>query len=108
MSKQQDPQASLFEASEHDKWKEDWKDMPEFKNDDLTSWKSIIVHFENENDLKNFSKLLGQKLTYKTRSIWFPEAEIGRMDKIYITDNDNKYSEEELNQIEEINEEDTP
>lgn len=106
MSKQPDPQASLFDVNEHDKWKEEWKNMPEFKNEDLTSWKTIIVHFENEKDLKEFAALIKQKLTYKTRSIWFPEAEIGRMDKIYISQKDEEIPEEELNQTEDDTEPD--
>ena len=30
-------------------------------------------------DLQNFSKLIGQSLTKKTRSIWYPEAKLGKV-----------------------------
>lgn len=78
---------TLFDKDEHNKWKEEWKDMPEFVQEDLTSWKSIIVHFESDEDMKLFATLIGKKLTYKTRSIWYPEAEIGRYaDKLFINE----------------------
>ena len=57
----------------------EWSGMPEFTQDDQTSWKQVIVHFNSPEDLAAFSKLIGQNLTPKTRSIWFPEAEIGRL-----------------------------
>lgn len=59
-------------------WKKEWVGMPEFIQEDLTPWKQIIVSFEDYGDIQSFSKLIGQKLTSDTRSIWFPEAEIGR------------------------------
>lgn len=57
----------------------EWAGMPEFTQDDQTSWKQVIVHFNTPEDLEAFAKLVGQTLTPKTRSIWFPEAEIGRL-----------------------------
>jgi len=91
MGKESNQISLLDDFGVEESWKEHWKSMPEFKQEDLTSYKSIIVHFENEGDYKKFSELIGQKLTYKTRSIWFPEAEIGRMDKMYVDEGgDNK------------------
>lgn len=64
-------------------WPE-WKGMPEFLQEDLTAWKSIIVNFESRADMDAFAKLVGQNLTTRTRSIWYPEAEIGHfIDKRY-------------------------
>jgi hypothetical protein len=65
----------------------EWAGMPEFTQDDQTSWKQVIVHFNTPEDLEAFAKLVGQTLTPKTRSIWFPEAEIGRLvTKRYVDD----------------------
>jgi hypothetical protein len=72
-------QENLFSVEEYDMVLKEWKGMPEFNQKDLTSWKSIIVHFERYEDLVEFSKAIGQKLTVNTRSIWFPQAEIGHM-----------------------------
>lgn len=64
---------------------EHWRGMPEFKQEDQTSYQSIHVHFKSAEDRNDFAELVGQKLTEKTRSIWYPEAEIERYaDKRYI------------------------
>ena len=68
-------QESLFDLPPT--WKETWKGMPDFHQDDLESWKEIKVHFKNRTDLKAFSDLIGQRLTEETRSIWYPPADIG-------------------------------
>jgi hypothetical protein len=57
---------------------EHWLDMPEFDQKDKNGFHSIIVNFENEDDYQEFAKLINQKLTPKTKSIWFPAQE--RMD----------------------------
>ena len=77
MNKQKD-QSTLFDnMSQFNPQAKEWKGMPEFSQEDLQSWKSIIVHFENRQDMEAFSKLINQKLTYNTRSVWYPQAEIG-------------------------------
>lgn len=60
-------------------WDPFWVGMPEFKQEDLTPMKSILVHFASTSDLEQFASTIGQRLTMNTRSIWFPPAEIGRM-----------------------------
>lgn len=52
---------------------EHWKNMPEFIQEKQKEYAKIIVRFDNENDLQEFSKLIGQKLTNKTKSIWHPQ-----------------------------------
>ena len=66
-------QHNLFDnVDDFNKWKDEWQDMPEFIQDDLKPMQQIIVSFETKEDVKAFSDLVGQKLTYKTKSIWFP------------------------------------
>ncbi len=75
-------------------WRAAWRGMPEFVQEDLKPLKSILVHFETEEDMATFAKLLEQTITPNTRSLWFPEAEIGRMtDKRYTNDPDLTYDE---------------
>ena len=63
----------------------EWQGMPEFHQEDKTAWKSLTVNFSSMDDLQSFSELIGQSLTEKTRSIWYPQAEIERYaDKRYI------------------------
>ena len=67
------------------KWKEHWQDMPEFEQEDLTSKRKIIVHFRNEEDVQKFAELIGQKISAKLPSLWFPEMKARiRTNKSYI------------------------
>jgi hypothetical protein len=63
---------------------EEWEGMPEFEQEDKTAIQSIHVNFKSREDVNRFAELIGQKLTEKTRSIWYPLAEIERYaDKRY-------------------------
>jgi hypothetical protein len=54
-------------------WELEWQDMPEFVQEDLTSQRKIVVHFRNDEDVKKFAELIGQRITAKQPSLWFPE-----------------------------------
>lgn len=54
---------------------EEWTDMPEFMSDDKTSFRHVIVHFKDAEKAKEFFRLINQKDTGKTKSLWFPEEE---------------------------------
>jgi hypothetical protein len=54
-------------------WKEEWLDMPEFIQEKQEPYAKIIIRFDNEKDLNDFSKLIDQPLNKKTKSIWFPK-----------------------------------
>lgn len=54
---------------------ESWQGMPEFEAEDLLPWRSIKVNFKCQEDLDAFAKLIDQKLTDKTRYVWFPRVE---------------------------------
>lgn len=67
---------TLFDnLDEYASWNEHWQNMPEFVQNDLQPYQSIVVSFESKQDVEEFAKLLEQKLTYKTKSIWFPKKE---------------------------------
>jgi hypothetical protein len=76
VGKKMSQQKPLFEIKP--KWVDLWKGMPEFSLEDLTAFKSVIVHFATRQDQDNFSKLVNQKITDRTQSIWYPQVEIGR------------------------------
>ena len=66
------------------KWKKEWQGMPEFEMEDLSSFRKIVVHFRNQEDIDKFAELIGQKIT-KAPSIWYPEWEKRRYaDKRYV------------------------
>jgi hypothetical protein len=63
---------------------EEWRGMPAFDQEDKSGFQAITVHFADQEGVDKFSELVGQKLTPRTRAIWYPEAEIERMmDKRY-------------------------
>lgn len=62
----------------------EWAGMPEFKQEDKTAFRRLIVNFQSQADVEHFANLVGQTITEDTRSIWHPKAEIDRlMDKRY-------------------------
>jgi hypothetical protein len=67
-------------------WEEEWKDMPEYVQEDLEPVKDIMVHFETLEDMKAFSELIGQEITLKTKGVWFPPhiREKNPVKKVYV------------------------
>jgi hypothetical protein len=57
------------------KWKKHWVGMPEYKQEDNPTYKTIYVHFRNEEDYQEFANIIGQSLTKKTKSIWHPRLD---------------------------------
>jgi len=51
---------------------EDWSKIM-----DLTSFRKIVVHFKNNDDVDKFSKLIGQKITPKQPSLWWYSEDEG-------------------------------
>ena len=88
----QDGQQILFEANYFQKWKDEWKGMPEFLQDDITPYKSITIHFANRDDIKSFEKLIGYSINSgggiaTGKSIWYPPQKIGKIaGRFYISE----------------------
>lgn len=51
---------------------EEWKGMPEFTQEDKTAHKTVALHFHDQKAVEKFAKLIDQKITDKTRTIWYP------------------------------------
>lgn len=51
----------------------EWEDMPEYSQEDQLAFKTVYVHFKNEQDYRDFQNFIGQPMTDKTKSIWYPE-----------------------------------
>lgn len=67
----------VMEVEDHNQdddveWKKHWKGMPEFEQENKKTYKTIYVHFRNEEDYRSFATLIDQNLTEKTKSIWHP------------------------------------
>jgi hypothetical protein len=63
-------QPQLFDMEE-----DEWQGMPEFVQDDLSPHRVIYVRFRNAEDVAKFEELMGQRITEKQKTIWFPYAE---------------------------------
>lgn len=51
----------------------EWVGMPEFEQEDLSPYRTIHVHFQNEEDIQGFAQLVEQSITEKTRMLWYPK-----------------------------------
>lgn len=67
---------------------EHWASMPEFDQANQMAWRRLIVNFKNQEDLDEFSRLLNQTLTNKTRSIWYPAEMPQRSVNVYVSESD--------------------
>lgn len=69
------PDTSLFDGIPDDEKESEWRGMPEFKQPDNGAIRQIIVSFSKKEDIEEFARLVGQNITKKTKSIWFPNRE---------------------------------
>jgi ParB-like chromosome segregation protein Spo0J len=49
--------------------------MPEYHSEDLAGYHILKVHFQSEEAMQQFSKLIGQEIKKTTSYIWFPPRE---------------------------------
>jgi hypothetical protein len=63
--------AAAIGLVEGDRVEDVWKGMPEFENESIT-FRTILVHFEDQESIDNFAKHLNQTITSKTKFLWFP------------------------------------
>ena len=71
--------------------------MPEFEQEDATSFKRVIVHFENQFDFDDFFSVIGQTHTNKTKSLWHPykEARDTKSKSYDLDENDDQIDDDE-------------
>lgn len=63
-----------------------WQGMPTFDTVDKTAFRSLTLHFKDQAAVDAFAKKIDQKITDKTRFVWFPEIEIETYaDKRYVS-----------------------
>lgn len=71
---------------DNEAWRKEWEGMPEFEQKDLGAEYSVIVSFKTFEDLVAFSKLVDQKITIRTQSIWYPKQELDIVKDIRYSD----------------------
>jgi len=52
---------------------DEWAGMPEFNMSPIKSIHTIKLNFQTIEDIKEFSKLIGQKISTNTENYWFPK-----------------------------------
>lgn len=52
-----------------------WRGMPSYSVENLEAKKQLLINFRSEEDMLAFAEVLKQKLTPKTKSVWWPERE---------------------------------
>jgi len=80
-------------------WQSEWRaaGMPEFEQPDRKPFKSIRVHFDNQEGVDRYSSLVGQNITLKTRYIWYPFKEKDCLvNKCYVAAESEPEAESEL------------
>jgi hypothetical protein len=60
-------------AETSDKWEQHWMGMPAYDQEANNPFKKVTVSFRTKEDFDEFAKAVGQKLTDKTKSIWYPK-----------------------------------
>ena len=62
----------------------EWVGMPEFAHEDKTAYRSLIVHFPDEQAVERFKEAVGRTFPDTARMIWYPNMQIERFaDKAY-------------------------
>lgn len=64
-------QGSLFDLDAD--WRQDWWEMPDLTVGDARPSRKITVSFMCDDDVRDFAKKLGIKITDNTNSIWHPQ-----------------------------------
>jgi len=75
----EEAQTELFQDFEP--WKQQWIGMPEFVQNTTEPYASVYVRFSCEEDMKDFSRLIGQEVTKgkEAKSIWHPKLVSGNV-----------------------------
>lgn len=63
---------SKIKVAKEFNWEDEWTDMPEFDMVDQSPKRKIVVSFRNDEDVQKFAELIGQNITPKQKSLWYP------------------------------------
>jgi hypothetical protein len=76
--------SGIIPETEPDKPEDHWQGMPEFEQNNSAG---IVahVHFENEQDLQAFEKIIGGNVPKNTMAVWFPYKEYENLKDNYKT-----------------------
>lgn len=78
------------EYGEDFNYDEMWKGMPDFNGiKEGNAFRSIIVHFDNQEGVDKFAKIMGETITEKTKYIWYPRKERRDLKSLEVRSNES-------------------
>lgn len=81
----------LFDVDQDDDIDNEWRGMPEFNQPDNGAFRQIIVSFDDQAGVDAFATAIGQHLTSKTKSVWYPPREKNNVvDLFYVDTSEDK------------------
>jgi len=83
----------LFEIDDADEYETEWRGMPEFNQPDNGAFRQIIVSFDDQAGVDAFARAIGQSLTDKTKSVWYPPRERNNVADLFWVDDGKDGSE---------------
>lgn len=76
----------LFEIDDADEYETEWRGMPQFNQPDNGAFRQIIISFDDQAGIDAFAKAIGQTLTDKTKSVWYPPRPTNRVQDLFYFD----------------------
>jgi hypothetical protein len=76
-------QFELFEGFENE-WQKEWKDMPEYIQEDKEAIKRVFINFQTTDDIKLFNQITGLNVTMETKGLFFPKINTDKL--VYVRD----------------------
>lgn len=55
--------------------RDEWQGMPEFEQGDMASFRSLVVHFPDQEAVDAFAQAIAQDFTSKAKFIWYPKQQ---------------------------------
>jgi ParB-like chromosome segregation protein Spo0J len=55
--------------------RDEWQGMPEFEQGDMDSFRSLVVHFSDQEAVDAFAQAIDQDFTSKAKFIWYPKQQ---------------------------------
>ena len=56
-------------------WETEWQGMPEFKMGNTEPYQKITISFASPEDVTQFASIIGQKISTRTDSLWYPRPD---------------------------------
>lgn len=73
-----------------DKWREEWKNMPEYRMTQEVPLRTIKISFKTKEDIQKFSELIGQKIYENRENYWYPKLNVSLYSNLVYVDSEDE------------------